>query len=224
MYDREASVRREELAMPIPPAGMAVFAFLTAVGAAWLIDAGSPEAISGGVLLAIAALLATAVLLGAEPYGSEVEGRLGLSVRLGLGMLGGFLGAGVATLAEWSVGGLGVTAALGVEISGRFTAGELGLHLLGGSLWGTIFGVVVPTVPGRGPVVRGLLFSFLPALWFLLKVFPVDRELGLFGSELGTATFLFVFLFWWLWGMVAGWVLAWGGRSERAPLDRPLGD
>lgn len=217
------TTRTEQGPGSIPPAVAAAVTALAGLAAVWLFSRGTPAAVSGGVLAAIAGLAAIGVLLGAEAYGPEVEGPLDLSTRLGLGLLGGFLGALVSAAAEWILGGLGITLALGVEISGRFSAAALGQHVLGGAVWGLIFGAVLPVLAGATVLRRAMMFAPVPALWVLLKVFPVDRGLGVLGLELGALTFLFVFLFWWLWAATAGWLMAWGARTTTAPLDRPLG-
>lgn len=217
------TARREEAPGAIPPAVAAAVAALSGLAATWLFARGTPATISGAVLAAVVGLAAIAVVLGAEAYGADVEGPLGLSTRLGLGLLGGFLGALVSAAAEWLLGGLGITLALGVEITGRFSAAALGQHVLGGAVWGLIFGAALPVLPGGTVLRRALIFVPVPALWMLLKVFPVDRGVGALGVELGALTFLFVLLFWWLWALTAGWLMAWGARTTSGPLDRPLG-
>lgn len=201
----------------------AAVALVAGAGAVRWVGSGEPVLVSAGVLSGVVALAAAAVLLGGVPYGPEVEGRLGLSTRLALGLLGGVLGAVVSAAAEWAVGATGLAGALHVEIGGPLTAEALALHLAAGGVWGLVLGVVFPAVPGGSAVARGAGFSLVPALWVLFKVFPIDRQVGILGYELGVLAFVFVLLFWLLWGVTAGRVFAWGARTPTGPLDRPLG-
>ena len=194
----------------------------TGAAALLLLIRGGRSGITAGVLLLTGSLGAAGVLFGSEGYGPSVEGRLDLSTRLALGALGGTLGAALSVATGWLLARLGVMGALGVVVPPELASGRLGAQLLGGTMWGLIFGVLLPAVPGRGVLTRGALFSLLPTLWLLLKVFPVDRGLGLFGAELGVLTFVFVFFLELLWGLVTAWVVAWGERTDLAPLDGPL--
>ena len=191
--------------------------------AVWLATLGGRTALTGAVLLLIVALAAAGVLLGGEPYGPEVEGKLDLSARMGLGALGGLLGALLALVLDLLLEAAGVQALLGVPDLREVAAPVTALRLTGGAVWGMIFGTLLPGVPGRGVLARGAVFSLAPSLWMLLKVLPVDRGLGIFGVELGAFTFVFVLLFNLAWGIVTAWVLAWGERTDLAPLDSPLG-
>lgn len=205
--------------------GLALAALvLTALaGALWLLGSDGSTAIAGSVLLSIAALAGAAVLLGGAPYGPEVEGELDLSSRLALGLLGGLLGALLAAGLGWLLGVAGLPGWLGVAPPSDLAGAPLPARLAAGAGWGLVFGVVLPGMPGRGVLARGAVFSLVPSLWTLLKVYPVDRDLGLLGVELGALAFLFVLSLNLAWGVVAAWVLAWGERTELAPLDRPLG-
>lgn len=191
--------------------------------AAWLASMGGRTALTSGILLLVVALAAAGALLGGEPYGPEVEGKLDLSTRMGLGALGGFLGGLLAVALDLVLEAIGVQALLGVASLRELAAPSLGLRLTGGAVWGMIFGILLPAVPGRGVLARGAVFSLAPSAWMLFKVLPVDRDLGLLGLELGTFAFVFVLLFNLAWGIVTAWVLAWGERTDLAPLDRPLG-
>ncbi len=184
--------------------------------------AGPRTSIEVGVLLIIVALAAFGVLLGSGPYGSAAEGPLDLSARLGLGLLGGLLGALAAVAARWALVEAGLPERLGVSLYASWTVPDLLSHLGSGVIWGMVLGIVLPHVPAATPAGRGALFSLVPSLYLLLKVYPVDRELGVFGAELGGLTFLFVIVLNLLWGAVAGGVLGWGETSEEVPVARPI--
>lgn len=178
--------------------------------------------VTGGVLLLVAALGLLATALGQEEYGPEVEGRLDLSARLAAGALGGALGGLAHLLLAWATGLVGLPDLLGVDLAVWLTPAELADRSLSGALWGLAFGIVHPWVPGRGSIVRGLVFSAAPALWVLLWVYP-GMKYGLFGVELGALTFAVVALHHLAWGAVVGGVIRWAERTDVGPVSRPLG-
>ena len=174
------------------------------------------------ILLGIAGLAGAAVLLGGGPYGPGIEGPLDLSARLGVGLLGGVLGALATVVARGALVGLGVDDALDVILPAGWTGAELATHVGSGAVWGMVLGFLYPYLPGATPGGRGALLSLLPSLYVLLKVYPVDRGLGVFGVELGTWLFLFVFGLNLLWGAVTGATVGWAETSEEAPVARPI--
>lgn len=194
----------------------------TATGV-YLLWVGGRSATTGGVLLLVVALASSGVLFGGGRYGPRVEGPLDLSARLALGLLGGILGALASAAAARALGAAGIPALLGVEMSGYLSAADFLRHLGGGAIWGTVFGVVLPAVPGRSLSARAAAFSLVPSLYVLLKVFPLDRDLGLFGVELGALAFLFVVLYNLVWALVTVSLFGWGGGTELAPISEPLG-
>lgn len=191
-----------------------------AAGGLYLV-AGPRPSLEGGILLLVVALAAAAVLLGSGSYGPDVEGALDLSARLGLGLLGGTLGALVSVAVRWLLVGWDVPDGFGVRLATGWTSGELLAHLGSGAVWGLVLGVLYPRLPGRGPGARGAWFSLLPSLYLLLKVYPLDRDLGFFGSGLGTWTFLFVLFLNLVWGVIAGSTIGWGEIAEE-PAARPI--
>ena len=174
------------------------------------------------ILLLVAAFAAAGVLLGGGAHGPAVEGRLDLSARLGLGLLGGLLAAGVSAAARSLLAGAGLTGALGVELAAAWGGAEFLAHLGSGAVWGLVLGVVYQVLPGASPAARGAWFGLAPALYLLLKVYPVDWNVGLFGVELGALTFVFVLALNLLWGMIAGAVIGWGEAGDEAPVARPI--
>lgn len=210
----EDSTRREVVAWVV---GLGALA-----GAARLLQRMDRAGVTGGVLLAVVALAALAVALGGGRYGPEAEGRLDLSARLALGLLGGVLGGLAYGAAAWAFQALGLPALLGVSLAGQAGVFAVVSRLLHGAAWGLLFGLALPLLPGRGPAGRGALFSLVPALYVLLKVYPVDLQAGLFGVEAGALTFVFVLLYHLLWGLVAGGVMRWAERTEVGPVSRPL--
>lgn len=196
---------------------------LSLAGGAVLVARLDRMGLTAGILLFVAALGFLSVALGSRAYGPEVEGPLDLSSCLALGLLGGVLGALANTAVVGLFGAAGIPQLFGVAISGDLTALDWAARAWYGGLWGVALGVLLPVVPGRGPVARGAIFSLLPTLYMLLKVFPLDRGAGFFGLELGLLTPLFVLFFNLVWGLVAGGVLRWGQRTDEGPVSRYLG-
>ena len=209
---------------PLSGALPGIVALAAAAAGVWLASTGSRTGLSGGILLLVVALAAGGVALGGVAYGPSVEGRLDLSGRLAVGFLGGGLGAVIALAAERLLGGLGVHAAFGVSFPAAAAVAELGLRLVRGGMWGMVFGVLLPFLPGERLLTRGALFSLVPSLYVLLKVFPVDRDAGVLGLEFGLLAFAFVIFYNLVWALVTARLLLWAERTEEAPLSRLLGE
>lgn len=181
--------------------------------------------ISLSVLLLVVALAASGVLLGPEGSASaEGSGASGpdLSARLGLGLLGGVLGAGLSALVLLVFDGAGVPSWFSVELAAIGSGAELLSHLGSGAVWGMVLGILYTLTPGATGRARGALFSVAPTLYLLFKVYPMDQNVGWMGIELGTFTFLFVFVLNLVWGMVAGATIGWAEVSEERPVARPI--
>lgn len=210
----ESSARWEMLAWGL--------ALLSVAGGGLLVGRNDRAGVTGGVLLLVAGLGFLGVALGGRAYGPRVEGRLDLSARLGLGLLGGCLGGLTFAALSWAVARAGIPALLGVDVSGPDSAFAWLGRAWHGTVWGLVLGVLHPLVPGRSARTRGIVFSLIPALYVLLKVYPLDRDAGWFGVELGALTFLFVLLYHLAWGLVAGSVLRWGENVGEGPVSRHL--
>lgn len=173
------------------------------------------------ILFLVAGLAAAGVLLGGGVFGLEAEGRLDLSARLGLGLLGGGMGALVAAGLRWLFVELDVADGLGVLLTPVSGPALLG-HIGSGAIWGMVLGILFLQLPGAAPSARGALFSLIPSLYVLLWVYPSESGLGLFGVELGTLTFLFVIVLNLVWGWVAGATIGWGELAKEGPVSRPI--
>lgn len=202
--------------------GIGVAGVACVVGALALVKDLRPGDVSAGVLLLVASLPLVATAVGQGAYGPETEGRLDLSARLGAGLLGGLLGGIVQLLFAWTIGRAGFPDLLGVDLAVWLTPAELAGRSVAGALWGLVFGVVHPWLPGRGSIARGAVFSAAPALWVLLDVHP-EMKYGVFGVELGALTFVVVALHHLAWGVVVGAVVRWAERTDVGPVSRPLG-
>jgi hypothetical protein len=197
-----------------------VLALGSGIGALML---GAGEApLSLVILLLVVAFVSSSVLLAGGSYGPEVEGHLDLSARLGLGLLGGVIGATATAVVRLALAEIGVDDVMGVTLPSGWAGQTFLVHLGSGAMWGMVFGVIYGYVPGGSPSTRGILFSLAPTVYLLLKVYPVDRDLGLFGVELGALTFLFVAILNLCWGSIVGVTIGWGDVGEDAPVARPI--
>ena len=193
---------------------------LAAAGGGAFLIATSRGTLPGAILLLVVALAASGVLLGGG--GGAGEGVLDLSGRLGLGLLGGVLGGLAVVVARGALVSLGLAEALDVALTTGWSRSSL-LDVMGGAaVWGVVLGMLYPHIPGRSAGTRGALFSLAPSLYALLKVYPIDRDAGVFGIDLGLFTFVFVIGLNFLWGAVAGATIGWGETAEEAPVAGPL--
>lgn len=183
---------------------------------------GDRLALTGGVLLCVAGLAAGGVAVGSRAFGAAVEGRLDLSTRLGLGLLGGLLGGlahGVLTL---SAGWLDLPGLLGTGLDVQLSALEWWNRAVAGSIWGLVLGAIYPILPEGSFVKRGATFGLLLALFQLFYVYPFQLGLGLAGLDLGWGVVPLVALGTVLAGIFAAWPIAWAGRGTDDPLSAPL--
>jgi hypothetical protein len=203
-------------------ATLLVVTIVLALAGARLLVMGGRSAITGGVLLLIAALAAEAVALGSGAWGPTVEGDLDLSSRLGLGVLGGILAAlfhGLLTLfAGWS--GIAGLLAPGLEV--QLSTGDWGVSVLRGVTWGFLLGFAWRWVPGSDFVTKGLNASVVLSLYLLLVRYPLFESAGFLGIEYGAFTSLLVLFGNALAAVVAAGVIAWGARSPFRPVSQPL--
>ncbi|MDX1579385.1 MAG: hypothetical protein R3266_12940, partial [Gemmatimonadota bacterium] len=138
------------------------------LGAGLVMLARGAGSVSLAILLLIAGLAAAGVLLGGGRHGHETEGRLDLSARLGLGLLGGVLGALVSGLLRVPLVELGIGEALGVTLPSLWIGRDLLLQLGSGAIWGMVVGILYPQIPGHGAAARGAWVSLIPSLSVLL--------------------------------------------------------
>ena len=199
-----------------------IAALLLAYGGAVMLGRLDRTGVSVGVLLLVAALALLGVGVGRPGDGPGSVDRLDLSTRLAVGLLGGGLG-GMAYLAAALAGdviGLPDLVASGWVVSAD--PARWGAEAARGAVWGVLFGLALPWLPGGNPVRQGAIFALLPALWVGLVTFP-GLEFGTFGVRLGTLTMVPVLLYHLMWGLVTGGALRWARETEHGPLSRSLG-
>jgi hypothetical protein len=123
-----------------------------------------------------------------------------LARKISLVFAAGVLGGLMNSLAVWGAGELGITAAAGVKIAPKLSAGWLYPRLVWGGIWGVLF--LLPMMQTR-IWSRGFLYSLGPTLVQLFMVFPMKANKGAMGLELGMLTPLFVVVFNAIWGWTA---------------------
>lgn len=175
-----------------------------------------------GVLLMVGALVSGAVAFGSRAYGADIEGEPDLSSRLALGLLGGVLAGLVHGLLTIVVGWFGVAAALSAGIDVELSALDWWGRVVAGGLWGIGLGAFYPALPGRSFLGKGVAFGLLLAAWQLLYVYPFELDLGMFGSGAGWGVLPLVVLGNAFGGVVAAWLVAWGGNARDETLSAPL--
>ncbi|MFV1987701.1 MAG: hypothetical protein ACC682_10485 [Gemmatimonadota bacterium] len=190
-------------------------------GGGFLLATGRGD-ISSGVLLLIVGLASSGVLLGGGRYGPSSEGVNDLSARLGLGLLGGVLGALAILVVRAVLEGFGIPDAVGVELTPVWTGSAFLGHLGAATLWGMVLGVVFPYFPGVSPGSTGLRFSLVISAYMFVRGYPLDLDLGWFGLDLGVFAWVFVVGLNMVWGLVTGAVIGWGEESDEAPVARPI--
>jgi hypothetical protein len=218
----ERGSRTEDRAIPGWLAWSAGLASLAGAGLLVGATGGGRTGVTGAILLLVAALGFLAVALGQGLYGPEHEGRLDLSARIGAGLLGGTLGGLAYLVTAWLLQACGLPALLGSTWEVSAGPASLAVRTSLGALWGLVFGIVFPRVPGRGAVRRGLNFAVLPAVVTLAVIFPVLGH-GTFGLDLGALTFVPVLLYHGAWGLSAGAVVRWARETSVGPVSRMLG-
>jgi hypothetical protein len=222
MSDHAAELDAGKTRLSAMTVGAGAAALAAGLGGFGLLEAGSRSGIEGGILLLVAALGLLAVAIGGRPYGPAVEGALDLSARLGLGVLGGVLAGLVHGLLTEAAGSVGLTLLLGVGVDVDLSAGQYLMRAAYGAVWGIFLGAVYPAIPGRGFAARGVAFSLLPSVYTLFVVYPVLLGLGFLGVRQGFLTFPLVLVGYAVAGMVAAWVISWGGETDLAPVSAPL--
>jgi hypothetical protein len=205
------------------PSWLALLIAVAALGGGLQLVAGEgKDSIAAGMLLLVTALAFTAVALAQGAYGPDAEGPLDLSARLGLGFLGGILGAVAARLFIWLTAEIGLLDLLGLHI-GWESAILLGLAPLAAVFWGIGLGVLYPFIPGSTFAARGALVGTLSALYLLLKTLPLDLGAGWLGLAVGPLTWAPVLLYGLVWGLACAATVSWGSRADQAPVSRYLG-
>lgn len=224
MHDPRVARAAEPTAKEAFPSWLALLIAVLALGAGLQLIAGEgKDSVGAGMLLLIASLAFTAVALAQGAYGPDAEGPLDLSARLGLGFLGGALGAVAARLIIWLTTETGVLDLLGVRLGGWENAVWLALLPLQALFWGTVVGVLYPFIPGSTFVSRGALVGTLSALYLLLKTLPLDLGVGWLGIAAGPLTWVPVLLYGLVWGVACAATISWGSRADQAPVSRYLG-
>lgn len=124
----------------------------------------------------------------------------------------GAYGGLINGLAVWGFGALGITPALGSNITPALTIPWLMPRLFFGGLWGLAF--LLPVYNDR-PYLKCCVISLAPSAYMMFKVFPQMGQ-GIMGLALGNTTPLFVLFFNVLWGLAAAALLESLQRPDRS--------
>jgi hypothetical protein len=212
----EAPSRAEIQTLPL------AIAVVLGIAGARLLMLGTQVAISAGVLLVVGAMAAAGVALGSGNYGTPPEASPDLSTRLGLGVLGGALAGLIHGVLTVVIGWLGVPVLLSAGIDVELSALEWWNRAAVGGLLGLTLGAIYPLLPGRSFLGRGTAFGLLLAAWQLFVVYPFRLGLGMAGLDAGWGVVPLVVLGTVAAGVVAAWMVAWGGRPRDEALSAPL--
>jgi hypothetical protein len=75
--------------------------------------------------------------------------------------------------------------------------------MIGTVLWGALFALLYKSLPGKSPLVKGLVFSVFA--WLLMMVIPMPMSgAGLFGMDLGMMAPVMTLMLHLIWGAVFG--------------------
>jgi hypothetical protein len=129
----------------------------------------------------------------------------------------GCFGGLVNSLAVWFLGAIGITTAVGVQISPALAPPYLYQRMVWGGIWGFI--LLLPVL--RDSIwFRGPLLSLAPTIVQLFIVFPFRLNKGLMGLELGQLTPLFVCIYNAIWGLCAVSWMRWAAPQGTNEIKR----
>jgi hypothetical protein len=117
----------------------------------------------------------------------------------------GGLGGLTSGLLVWAFGALGVTPALGFNMTPNLDLFWMARRVFASALWGIIF--LIP-VFNRSPVIKGAVLGLLPWLSSILFVLPYRMGAGFLGLGLGIGTPLWTLFFGAVWGVTGTLFLA----------------
>ena len=120
--------------------------------------------------------------------------------QLSLVYAGGCVGGLLNAIVIWLFGLYGITTAVGVKIAPELDPGFLYHQVIWGGIWGALF--LIPLYRNRF-IRRGFYYSLAPTAVQLFYVYPVLKNQGLLGFDLGMLTFVFVIIFNAVWGLTA---------------------
>ena len=112
--------------------------------------------------------------------------------------IAGGLGGLTNSIVVWSLGNLGITPALGFDMSPELSLEWLLRRIFASTLWGIIF--LIPIFE-NAPIKKGAVLSILPWLSSVLIVFPMRMDVGIFGLGFGIGTPIWTLLFAIVWGV-----------------------
>ena len=112
----------------------------------------------------------------------------------------GALGALVSALAMWLAGRYGLTQAMGVRLAPALSAHWLYPRIVWGGLWGFLF--LLPLFGGRW-ILKSAVLALIVTLIQLFVIYPYTTRYGVAGLELGMLMPLVVYIFAFIWALMA---------------------
>jgi hypothetical protein len=128
---------------------------------------------------------------------------MNLGKKIAIVLLAGATGGLANSLAVWGAGVLGITPALGFNMTPLLTLKWVLPRILASAVWGLLF--LIPFWK-ETPYKKGAVLSLAPYFFMLFVFFP-KMKMGLMGLKLGPGAPVFALLFLLLWGLVAAFVV-----------------
>ena len=124
---------------------------------------------------------------------------------LGFVLIAGGLGGLTSGILVWALGALGVTPALGFNMTPPLSIGWMTSRVLFSAVWGLIF--LIP-IYKNAPILKGAVLGLLPWLSSILYVLPYAKNAGMFGLDMGMGTPVWTLFFGCFWGVTGTLFLA----------------
>ena len=139
--------------------------------------------------------------------------------NIGLVLVAGGLGGLSSGILVWALGALGITPALGFNMTPDFSLGWIGSRVAFSAVWGLIF--LIP-IYQQAPVLKGAVLGLLPWLSSIFYMLPYGKGAGFLGLQLGWGTPLWTLFFGVFWGVTGTLFLAWvRNRDESGGFTPP---
>lgn len=120
-------------------------------------------------------------------------------------VIAGALGGFTSGILVWALGALGVTPALGFNMTPDLTPAWMSRRVFASAIWGIIF--LIP-IFANSPLKKGAILGVLPWLSSILYVLPNVKMAGMFGLDMGLGTPIWTLFFGCFWGVTGTLFLA----------------
>jgi len=140
---------------------------------------------------------------------TQISDRGDFMQTLPRGFVAGLIATGVLSavlLIQASLGALpqvNMIAMLATLVSASMLVGWIAHFVIGALLWGLLYALIYPRIPGRGPVAKALAFAVGAWLAMMILLLPATGA-GLFGLAIGLSAPIATLVLHLLWGAVLG--------------------